>query len=503
MDLIIPPGGSKTVAVYRALREAIVDGRLPAGSRLPASRALAADLGIARGSVAGAYERLAAEGYLAARVGAGTFVAAVATSRSSPKRGSLRPRKGWTFEPLPTSGGAAVPRYDFRVGIPDAGLFPFDAWRRLLVAETRLRANSLGTYAEPSGHPALRAAIARHLGMARGIPAGAGDVVVTNGTQHALDLIGRVLITPGDVVAVEDPGYPPARRLFASLGARVVGVPVDAEGLVVAAIPAASTVVYATPAHQFPLGRAMSPRRRRELLDWAGRRSVAIVEDDYDSEFRFSARPLEPLYSLDTAGRVLYAGTFSKSMLPSLRTGFLLAPPGLRDALVAARQMGDGHGQPAVQAALARFIDDGLLARHVRRAGKAYAQRRDAMMRHLIGRPGLSVILSAAGLHMAAVTSADSTAVVREARRAGIAVDDLRDYYFSPAPAEHTEAHGRGEIVGSGEVVGGGAVGEGGAGAGGFHSTGQGGFVFGFGAADPALIGEGLGRFAEILARHS
>ena len=232
MDLIIDAVGTggKTAGVYRALREAVVDGRLPPGHRLPATRALAADLGLARNSVATAYERLIAEGYLEARVGAGTFVAPV-RSRPSPRRAHtdpLRPRAGWTFRPLPVSADAVPPRYDFRTGIPDAQLFPFDTWRRLLAAEVRLRANSPGTYAEPSGNPALRAAIARYLGVSRSIRATADDVVVTNGTQHALDLIARVLLGPGDVVAVEEPGYPPARRLFASIGARVTGVPVDA-----------------------------------------------------------------------------------------------------------------------------------------------------------------------------------------------------------------------------------------------------------------------------------
>jgi len=206
----------------------------------------------------------------------------------------------------------------------------------------------------------------------------------------------------------------------------------------------------------------MSLGRRRELLDWAGRRPAAIVEDDYDSEFRFSARPLEPLYSLDTGGRVLYAGTFSKSMLPALRTGFVLVPPGLRDAVAAARQVTDGYGQMAVQAALARFIDEGQLARHVRRAGKAYAERRARIVAALTAMPGLRVLPSAAGLHVTALTGADSTAVVTEAVRAGLAVEDLRDY-----------------------------------------STRQAGFVFGFGAADPALIDEGMTVFAGLLARHA
>jgi GntR family transcriptional regulator/MocR family aminotransferase len=468
MDLVIDgDGAEKTVRVYRALREAIVDGRLPPGHRLPATRVLAADLGVARNSVATAYERLVAEGYLSARVGAGTYVAP-ARPQPTPRRAAadpLRPRAGWTFTPLPVSAAAGRPRYDFRTGIPDAELFPFDTWRRLVAAEVRLRANSPGTYAEPAGHPALRAAIARYLGVSRSVRAAAEDVVVTNGTQHALDLIGRILLRPGDVVAVEEPGYPPARRLFTSLGAKVVGTPVDAEGLVVDALPAQARLVYSTPSHQFPLGRAMTLARRNALLDWARRRPAAIVEDDYDSEFRFSQRPLEPLYSLDTAGRVLYAGTFSKSMLPTVRTGFVLAPPALRDALVAARQLSDGYGQVAVQAALARFIDEGQLARHVRKAGKVYAARHAGIASFLGRLRALDVVPSAAGLHVTALlTDGDAGRagrVVAAAARRGVVLDDLAMY--------------------------------------GQDSSAQAGFVFGFGATSSERIGEGLEIFADLL----
>nr|WP_127501378.1 PLP-dependent aminotransferase family protein [Actinoplanes solisilvae] len=470
MDLIIrlDEADGKTSAVYRALRAAIADGRLPAGERLPATRALATDLGVARGSVAAAYERLTAEGYLAARVGAGTFVVGAprTTARRRATADPLRPRADWTFEPLATSGAMRKPRYDFRTGIPDAGLFPFDAWRRLVTAELRWRANNPGTYGEPAGHPALREAIARYLGVSRGVRTTADDVVVTNGAQHAFDLIARVLVRPGDVVAVEEPGYPPARRILAALGAKVTGVRVDDEGLVVTELPAAARLVYTTPSHQFPLGRAMSLARRRELLDWARARPAAIVEDDYDSEFRFSARPLEPLHSLDAAGRVLYVGTFSKSMIPAVRTGFVLATPGLREALTAARQLSDGYGQPAVQAALARFLDEGLLARHVRKAGKAYATRHARIVSALDRMPGLDVVPSAAGLHVAALTSADTGAVVSAAARAGLAVEDLSDYSEG-------------------------------------SPTRQAGFVFGFGAVDPALLDEGMTLFAALLARHA
>ncbi|WP_433302727.1 PLP-dependent aminotransferase family protein [Actinoplanes sp. CA-030573] len=465
MDLVITDdgGGEKTVLVYRALREAIVDGRLPAGHRLPPTRALAADLGVSRGSVATAYERLVAEGYLSSRVGSGTFVAAVTAPRR-PRRAAadpLRPRAGWPASPAPTSGDQPKPRYDFRTGIPDVTLFPFDTWRRLVAAEMRAGANTPGTYPAPDGHPALRAAIARYLGYARSVRATAGDVVVTNGTQHALDLVARVLLRAGDVVAVEEPGYPPARRLFEAIGCRVAGVPVDEEGLVVAALPAGCRLVYATPSHQFPLGRPMSLARRRELLDWARRRPVAIVEDDYDSEFRFSSRPLEPLHSLDEAGRVLYAGTFSKSMIPSIRTGFLVVPPGLRGAVAAARQLGDGYGPPAIQAALARFIDEGQLARHVRKAGKEYARRHAALTGALSDIPEISVVPSAAGLHVTALWDGDSAAVVSVGAGRGLAIEDLATY-----------------------------------------ATSQAGFVFGFGAVDPALIGEGMAIFADLLARH-
>ena len=469
MDLVIEPPAT-TARVYRALREAIVDGRLPGGHRLPASRALAADLGVARNSVTGAYERLIAEGYLEARVGAGTFVVRLG-GEPRPRRAPgdpLRPRADWAFAPMPVSGSAA-PGYDFRIGIPDAQLFPFDHWRRLLAAEVRLRANGPGTYAEPSGHPALRAAIARYLGVSRSVRAGPDDVVVTNGTQHALDLIARVMLRPGDTVAVEEPGYPPARRLFASLGARVVGVPVDDQGLVVEGLPANARLVYSTPSHQFPLGRAMSLARRAALVDWARRRPAAVVEDDYDSEFRFSARPLEPLYSLDTAGRVLYVGTFSKSMIPAVRTGFVLAPSAVRVALVAARQLNDGYGQMPVQAALARFIDEGQLARHVRRASKVYARRHARIVAGLAALPGVDVVPSAAGLHVAALLRdgdvGRAARTVQAAARAGVALDDLAAF--------------------------------------GQPSATQAGFVFGFGAIDADRIDAGLAVFAAALRRGS
>jgi len=325
---------------------------------------------------------------------------------------------------------APVPEFDFRVGIPDATLFPLDTWRRLLARELRDTAG-FAHYAEPAGHPGLRAAIARHVGVSRSVRAGADDVLVTQGAQQALDLLCRVLLEPGDRVAVEEPGYRMAKLLFASHGAEVVGVPVDGEGLDVAALPTRTKLVYVTPSHQFPLGTAMSLARRTALLAWADRAGAVVVEDDYDSEFRFSDRPLEPLQSLDRDGRVAYVGSFSKTLLPMLRLGFLIAPASLRDALHHARQLSGWHGDLPAQAALAGFIDEGLFARHLRRATKVYAERHErittALQRVFAGR--LTPVPSAAGLHLCALAD-DETGlepIAARAAEAGAAIQTLSD----------------------------------------------------------------------------
>jgi GntR family transcriptional regulator/MocR family aminotransferase len=369
---------------------------------------------------------LVAEGFLDARVGAGTFVSPVAAAPPRCPAGAVRPRAGWRWSPVPVSGERRAPAHDFRVGIPDAALFPFDTWRRILAAESRLHGHAPGSYAAPGGLPRLREAIAHSVAYGRGLRADPDEVVVTSGTQQALDLVARVLVEPGDVVAVEDPGYGFARELFASHGARVVPVRVDAEGLVVDELPEDARLVYTTPSHQFPLGVALSLTRRRRLLAFAARHDAAVVEDDYDSEFRFSERPLEPLHALDESGRVIYVGTFSKSLLPSLRVGYLVAPPTLVDALLAAKQLSDGFGPVQPQAALARFLEEGLLARHVRRAAKVYAERRAAVLDALSDLP-VEVLPSAAGLHLAAYGEHPPDLGERAATE-GIGVEVLAQY---------------------------------------------------------------------------
>ena len=435
--------GDRAGAVYRALRDAVRDGRLVPGDRLPASRALAGDLGISRTTVSTVYERLVAEGFLEARVGAGTFVSDVAAAPPRCAAGAVRPRAGWRWAPAPVSGESPRPAYDFRVGIPDASLFPFETWRRILAAESRLGGHSPGSYAGPAGLPRLREAIAHSVAYGRGVRADPDEVVVTSGAQQALDLVARVLLEPGDVVAVEDPGYDFARDLFASHGARVVPVRVDAEGIVVDELPPETRLVHTTPSHQFPLGVPLSLARRRALLAFAGRHDAAVVEDDYDSEFRFSERPLEPLHALDQSGRVVYVGTFSKSLLPSLRAGYLVAPPSLVDALLAAKQLTDGFAPLQPQVALARFLEEGLLARHVRRAAKVYAERRAILLEALEDLP-VEVVPSAAGLHLAAFAEIP-TGLRDRAALEGVAVETI---------GQHRAGSGRdGLVLGYGASV--------------------------------------------------
>jgi GntR family transcriptional regulator / MocR family aminotransferase len=430
--------------IYQRLRAAILEGTLRAGERMPPTRELAQRLSVSRNTVAAAYEQLTAEGFLTGRAGAGTFVRAeavvTATPRKAPSSAALRPRAIWT--PLlsapdllaPSGPSAPAPRYDFRLGTPDARLFPFDEWRRHVARQLRLSAAGPGGYEQPAGAAALRTAIARYVAVSRSVRADGEDVLVTSGAQQAIDLIARVVLEPGACAAVEEPGYPPVRHLLASHGARVAAVPVDAEGLQVAALPDSARLVYVTPSHQFPLGMPMSLERRLALLAWAERRNAVIIEDDYDSEFRFAGRPLEPLQSLDRSGRVLYVGSFSKVLLPTLRLGFVVAPASLRPALLAAKRLTDWHSELPGQRALARFIDEGLLARHIRRMTREYRFRRERMVRMLEGELAtwLTPIAGPAGLHLAALADRrplDVERVVALASRAGVALSTLSPFH--------------------------------------------------------------------------
>ena len=430
-----------TGEIYRQLRQAILDGRLPPGEQLPPTRELAQRLAVSRTTVTVAYDRLMAEGFVSSRVGAGTFVSDHGVRRppaGRPAASPLRPRAVWDDTPLDTVRGlyARSFEFDFRSGVPDHRLFPYRVWRRLVSDELQPlgATDRLGLYGDPAGHAGLRAAIARHIGVSRAVRADAEDVTVTNGTQQALDLVARAFLEPGEGVAVEEPGFPPHRRLLTSLGAKVAPVPVDDEGLVVDALPEGTRLVLVTPSHQFPLGVAMSLPRRVALLSWAERHDAAIVEDDYDSEFRFGGRPIEPLQTLDTSGRVIYVGSFSKTMLPSLRLGFVVTPPSLTRAARSAKYVTDWYTALAAQAALARFIDEGHLARHVRKLRAVYAARHERIVEALRGELNehLRLLPSDAGLHVSAPArraSADELrAVAKRAAGVGVGVDELASY---------------------------------------------------------------------------
>ena len=432
--------GDRATRIYQHLLDGIACGRLPAGQRLPPTRSMAAELGVARGTVATAYDRLVAEGYLEARVGAGTFVSAdagPARPRTAPG-GEVRPRALWDALPPAVPDAPPLP-LDLSVGGPDTTLFPLPVWRRLVSATLRPSLQAAPAY-DGSGHPELQSEIARYLGVSRSVVADGSDVLLTNGAQQALDVTARVLVSPGDTVAVEDPGYTAAVRLFASHGAQVRGVPVDDEGLVVDAVPRAR-LVYVTPSHQFPTGTVMSLRRRIALLEWASRHDAVIVEDDYDSEFRFDNRPLAPLQSLDREGRVVYIGSFSKTLMPMLRIGYLVAPRSLQPALRQAKLLTDWQGDAVTQGAMARFMAEGLLSAHLRRSTKVYRERREALLAALAEYAAgqLDVCPSAAGLHVCTRfrdQSRSDLAVVAAAAARGVAVEPLSPRYHEVAPAQ-------------------------------------------------------------------
>jgi GntR family transcriptional regulator/MocR family aminotransferase len=401
--------------VYDGYRDAIVLRRLRAGERVPSTRDLARELGISRIPVLTAFEQLLAEGYFETRVGAGTFVARVlpddfqASARglaapSTPSRPGARQvaraSQPLLREPEPWLGG----RGPFRLSQPAVDHFPARAWSSLIARHVRNPRTSLLHYGDPMGHRPFREAIASYLRTARGVRCEADQVMVVSGSQQALEIASRVLFEPGAPVWVEEPGYPGARDALAMAGARLVPVPVDASGLDVAAGMAREPQargVYVTPSHQYPMGVTMTAARRLQLLDWAQRAGAWIIEDDYDSEYRYESLPIASLQGLDRDARVVYVGTFSKVLFPALRLGYVVVPADLAPRFAAVREAMDVCPPSLFQAVLADFIAEGHFARHLRRMRLLYAERRsvlvDALAREL---PDLEVRGDAAGLHL-------------------------------------------------------------------------------------------------------
>lgn len=434
--------------IYEALKATIRAGRLGPATRLPSTRALAADLGVSRNTVMLAYEQLAAEGYVVSRDRSATSVVTAVLSRTPPiaaaaaKEGAVPissyARRLTKAVGVPSTDRPNV-RYDFRYGRPSVDEFPREIWRRLLAARARRTSHDAVGYASPAGYGPLRDALSEYLRRVRGVSCDAGQIVIVNGSQQAFDLAARVLLDPGDGAVVEEPHYPGVTIPFEAVGARLIRVPVDGDGLDTTALPRASTrVAYVTPCHQFPTGVIMPLERRLALLRWASRAGAFIVEDDYISEFRYEGRPLEALQSLDRDGRVIYVGTFSKTLFPALRVAYLVLPRALVRPFLAAKWAADRFSATLAQEALTDFITSGQFERYLRRAGTRNASRRRALIGALHEHFGSRVEIAGenSGVHLLVwlndVRPRDVDALVVRAARAGVGVYSVQPYYAQP-----------------------------------------------------------------------
>jgi GntR family transcriptional regulator / MocR family aminotransferase len=384
-----PQHQTLTSWLYLELRSAILEGRLGPGTRLPASRDFAGQYGLSRGTVVTVLERLQSEGYVSCRVGLGTWVNHIAGPAQTRRMTSTPPAyirrviSEYT-RPKPFVG-LAFPKgvRPFRVGSPAIAEFPSRVWGRIAAHRARTFGSWLKTEAGGRGYRPLRDAIAEYLRTSRGVRCGSEQIVIVSGIQQALDLLARLLLKPRDPIWMEDPGYFGASIAFGTAKARIVGVPVDDEGLSVSAgmkICPNAKGVYLTPAHQFPLGVTMSLERRMAILSWASRTGAFVIEDDYDSEYRFEGQPVPALQSLDNHSSVIFIGSFSKTLFPSLRLGYVVLPPSLVDYFLAFRYRTDLQNSTFDQAVLCDFIVEGHMARHLRRMRNLYAGRLAALI---------------------------------------------------------------------------------------------------------------------------
>jgi GntR family transcriptional regulator/MocR family aminotransferase len=487
LQLSRPAKGSRNVAqaLFDQLGGAIAAGRLAPGAQLPATRRAPHFFGVSRNTCAAVYEKLVSAGYLTTQHGSGTYVARRRPLAARPGRPAgdrdERLNPVWLADDIvsamsfwndaPERDASAKPvAADFRPALVDPRQFPYDIYRRVSTKQLRgleRKPASLRSAQGNQGNYALRNAITQHIALTRAIACRAEDVVVTSGAQQAFDLLARILVRPAQtIVAVENPGYPPLRVPFAAAGAVVVPVPIDEEGLIVEALPQGTGVICVTPSHQFPLGVAMSSRRRQELIAYARRHGAVIIEDDYDGEYRFDGSPIEALKAADNGAVVFYVGTFSKCMLSSLRLGFIVAPDWAMRALVAAKNAQDWHCSTQLQVTVAAFIADGHLARHVRNMRSVYGRRRDLLRRELNGplAKWLEPIPSVYGMHTTAIarSGVDVESAAAQLLRDGIRIHTLKRYELGE-PART-------------------------------------GLVFGYGAAAPAQLALGIRKLCQALS---
>jgi GntR family transcriptional regulator / MocR family aminotransferase len=440
---MLAPDQTRQSAVFDHLRHSILSGALPGGGRLPPSRSLAQELGVARQTVVLAYERLAAEGYVRGRTGSGTYVATdlpdqAPAPASTPLVSAVAlSARGARLAQIPATASSRDPALGLLLagGLPAPDLFPIKAWARCASRALKPLSGEFSSYPPPQGLLVLREQIAAHLAATRGLIADPGCIVVSGGTQQALRTAADLLVDPGDSVWVEDPGYIAGRGALLAAGAMIVPVPSDSDGLDVAAgmrIAPHARLALVAPSHATPLGGALPIGRRLALLEWAVRAGAWILEDDCDSEFRWEGKPLPPLATLDKAGQVIYCGTFSKTLAPALRIGFAIVPAPLVAAFVRLRTLSDRGTDAFTQATLAEFMRLGLLSPHIRKMRTEYSRRREALL-EAIARVvrHASPLTAPGGLHMVArlPDGIDEAAAVRACRARELAVSPLRAYY--------------------------------------------------------------------------
>jgi GntR family transcriptional regulator/MocR family aminotransferase len=415
-ELMLPPrepGAPAYRWLYGALRAEILEGRLCPGARLPGTRDLAQQYGLSRGTIVNAFEQLRSEGYLEGSVGSGTYVSKVLPEEllHAPRPAGGQPRAPRKPRRELSDFGRRIklfpvleirPSRAFRVNVPALDLFPTALWTQIASRRLRRISARLLMGCDPMGYQPLREAVAGYLSTSRGVKCEPGQVMIVSGVQEALDLTARLLLNPGDRVCMEDPGYTGASAAFEAAGARISTAPIDEEGMELR--PASlrgAKLVYVTPAHQYPLGITMSLPRRLALLEQSRRSGALLFEDDYDSEYRYSGRPVPALQGLDRDGSVLFAGTFNKVLFPSLRMGYLVVPPDLVDAFAATRSATSRHAPLLEQAVLCDFITEGHFGRHLRRMREVYAERLSVLLesarQRLAGLLEISTI--EAGLH--------------------------------------------------------------------------------------------------------
>lgn len=447
----LQPGQGLARQLYQALRERILDGRLASGTRLPASRELAALLNISRNTVTRALDQLYAEGYVAGRVGDGTYVADLPHSRPAAAitAEADSPALQLLLRHHLATPAKGAPRA-FRIGVPAFDLFPFETWARLQARFWRKPSPARLGYGDPAGDLQLRELIAAYLRNSRGLTCEAQQVLITCGSQQAISLCAQLLVQPGARVALENPGYRAAGHAFAVAGAQLCGITVDGEGMDIDALQRLNDcqLAYVTPAHQYPTGVTLSLPRRLALLEWAKRVNGWIIEDDYDGEYRYSGTPLAPLAALDDQQRVIYIGTFGKLAFPALRLGYLVLPPALAESFARRQALEIRHSEVGTQAVMAEFIAAGHFQRHVRRMRLAARSRRDALLAAWPAMiPGCSSLPAMdAGLHLS--IKVESLARERElitaARAAGIEMNPLSDYWL---PGSETAEDARAGLV--------------------------------------------------------